>query len=164
MATHIREATRPHSAAVTQRKLNVGKKDLGHASAVMPAVAISPGRRCEVRMDYRDMCSYEVLESIGEELVVIGKGRPLHSTGAREECFSSSPWPRTRSRYSKCTPPAPNGRGPSNIFETRWTRPVQVGVIGNLYLAGCQRIFGFCTICRSSRTGQGHCRANGVGD
>jgi hypothetical protein len=84
MATHIRKATRSHSAAVTQRKLSIGKKDLGHASAVIPAVAIPPGRRCKVRVDYRDICSYEVLESMGEKSVVIRQGEALHSTGARE--------------------------------------------------------------------------------
>ena len=43
------------------------KEGIDRASAVMPAVAGPPGRRCEARKDYRDMCSYEVLECIGEE-------------------------------------------------------------------------------------------------
>lgn len=31
-----------------------------------------------------------------------------------------------------------------NVFETRWTRAVQVKSFGNLYLVGCHRIFGPC--------------------
>jgi hypothetical protein len=31
-----------------------------------------------------------------------------------------------------------------NIFEVRWTRPVQAESLGNLYLIGCRRILGPC--------------------
>jgi hypothetical protein len=142
MATHIREAPRSHSAAVTQRKLNVGKKDLGHASAVMPAVAISPGRRCEVRMDYRDMCSYEMLESIGEESVVIRQGEAFAlNWSAGGMLFLIALAPHTKQVFEVRTSRSEWERT-VNIFETRWTRPIQVGSQGNLYLVGCRRIFG----------------------
>jgi hypothetical protein len=29
-----------------------------------------------------------------------------------------------------------------HVFETRWTRPVPVESLGNLYLVGCRRVFG----------------------
>ncbi len=66
MATHTLEAMFPHSTAVTQREQNVGGNHVVQASAVMPATTIPPGRRCEARMEYRGMCSYEVLEAIEE--------------------------------------------------------------------------------------------------
>ena len=31
-----------------------------------------------------------------------------------------------------------------NIFEVRWTRPVEAESLGNLYLIGCRRILGPC--------------------
>jgi hypothetical protein len=30
------------------------------------------------------------------------------------------------------------------VFEIRWTKPVRVESLGNLYLVGCQLIFGSC--------------------
>jgi hypothetical protein len=32
----------------------------------------------------------------------------------------------------------------ANVFEVRWSRPVQVESFGNLCLVGCRRIFGPC--------------------
>lgn len=31
-----------------------------------------------------------------------------------------------------------------NIFETRWTKPLEVELFRDLYLVGCQRKFGPC--------------------
>jgi hypothetical protein len=142
MATQIRGATRPHSAVVTQRGLNRRKKGIDHASAVMPAVADPPGRRCETRKDYRDMCSYEVLESIGEESVVIRQGEALAlnwSVGGM--LFLIALAPHTKQLIEVRTTRSGWGRT-VNIFETRWPRSIQVGSQGNLYLVGCRRIFG----------------------
>ena len=74
MATHTLEAVFSHAAAVTRREQNVGSNDVDQASAVMPATPIPPVRRCEARIEYRGMCSYEVLEAINEESVVIEQG------------------------------------------------------------------------------------------
>ena len=52
------------------------KEGIDRASAVMPAVAGPPGRRCEARKDYRDMCSYEV-NPLGKNLSSSGKERRL---------------------------------------------------------------------------------------
>ena len=144
MATHIREATRPHSAVVTQRKLNVGKKDLGYASAVMPAVAIPPGRRCEARMDHRSMCSYEVLEAIDEELVIIWQGKAFAlNRSTKGMLLFMALAPHAKQLIGVHTLQSGWGRA-ANVFEVRWARPVQVESFGNLYLAGCRRIFGRC--------------------
>ena len=74
MTTHTLEAMLSHSAAVTQWEQNVGNKGVDQAFAVMSATTNPPGRRSEARMDYRHMCSYEMLEAIEGNSVVIGQG------------------------------------------------------------------------------------------
>ena len=64
-------APRTSEATVSQQKQNVGNTDADHASVVMSGIAITPGRRRKARMDYRCLCSYEVLEAIDEESAVI---------------------------------------------------------------------------------------------
>ena len=79
MATHISDEMLSHFVPVTKREQDVeNKKDAGHASAVMPPKASSSQRRCEERKNYRQMCSYEIRETIGGESVVIGEGGGLH--------------------------------------------------------------------------------------
>jgi hypothetical protein len=90
------------------------------------------------------MCSYEVLEAIEGNSVVIGQGEAFalnrstegmllfmgqapHANQLIEVHTSRYGWSRT-----------------VNVFDVRWTRPVQVESLGNLYLVGCQRIFGPC--------------------
>jgi len=77
MATHTLEATLSRYPAVTIRESNVGvgDKHIDRTSAVTLATTIPPGRRCEARTESRSMCSYEVLEAIEEESVVIEQGK-----------------------------------------------------------------------------------------
>lgn len=98
MATHRLEAMFSHPAAVTGREQNVGNKDIDQASAVMPAMATPPGRRCEARMDYRRMCSYEVLEAIEGKSVVIEQGEAFALNRSTEG--SSFSWARPLTRSS----------------------------------------------------------------
>jgi hypothetical protein len=144
MATHTLEAVFSHSPAVTRREQNVGNNDADQASAVMPATAIPQGRRCEARIEYRSMCSYEVLEAIDEESVVIEQGEAFalnRSTEGMLLLMGQAPHAKqlievhtSRSRWGRTV----------NVFETRWARPVQVESLGNLYLVGCRRMFGPC--------------------
>ena len=144
MATRTLEAMLSHSAAVIRREQNVGDKDIDQASAVMPSTTISPERRGEARMDYRYMCSYGMLQAIEKESVLIEQGMGFalnrstegmlllmgqapHAKQMIEVCTSRYAWSRT-----------------VNVFEARWVRPIQVESLGNLYLVGCQRIFGPC--------------------
>ena len=141
------------------------RKILADASAVMPAVAISPGRRCEVRMDYRDMCSYEVLESIGEESVIIRQGEAFAlNWSTKGMLLSHGPGSSRQAADRGAHPPTPDGGGPRMSLKSdgpgpfRWSHSeICIWLDANGYLAAD-------TICRSSRTGQGHCRASGVGD
>ena len=74
MATHTLEAMFSHYTAVTVQEQNVGDKEVDQSSGAMPAATIPPARRCEVRMEYRSMSSYEMLEAIDEESVFIEQG------------------------------------------------------------------------------------------
>ena len=142
MATHTLEEMLSHSAAVTQREQNVGNKDVDQASAMMPVMTIPPGRRCEARTDYRRTCSYEVLEAIEEKSVVIGQGEAFALNRSTEGMLLLIALaPHAKQLIEVHTPRSGWGRT-ANVFETRWTRPVQVESFGNLYLVGCQRIFG----------------------
>jgi hypothetical protein len=144
MATHTSEEMLFHPAAVTQWERNAGNIDVDQASTVMPAIATAPGRRCEARMDYRRMCSYEVLEAIEGESVVIGQGEAFALNRSKEGMLlliALAPHLKqlievhtSRSRWGRTV----------NIYETRWTRLVPVESLGDLYLVGCQRIFGPC--------------------
>jgi hypothetical protein len=144
MATHTSEEMLFHPAAVTQWERNAGNIDVDQASTVMPAIATAPGRRCEARMDYRRMCSYEVLEAIEGESVVIGQGEAFALNRSKEGMLlliALAPHLKqlievhtSRSRWGRTV----------NIYETRWTRLVPVESLGDLYLVGCRRIFGPC--------------------
>jgi hypothetical protein len=144
MATHTLESMLSHSAAVTRREQNVGNKDIDQAPAVMPAMATPPERRCEARMGYRQMCLYEVIEAIEGKSVVIEQGEALVLNRSTEGILLFMGQAthekqlievhRLRSGWGRAV----------NVFEIRWTRPVQVESHGNLYLVGCRRIFGPC--------------------
>jgi hypothetical protein len=144
MATHTFKDMLSHSTAVAQWDWNVENNDVGQASAVMSATAIPPGRRCEARMDYRRMCSYEVLEAIEGDSVVIGQGEAFALNQSTEGILLLIALaPHAKQLIEVHTPRFGWGRT-VNIFETRWARPVPVESLGSLYLVGCRRIFGPC--------------------
>ena len=144
MTTHTLEEMLSPSAAVTQWEQNVGNKDVDRAFAVKPATAIHPGRRCEARMDYRHMCSYEVLEAIEGNSVVIGQGEAFALNRSTEGMLLLIALaPQARQLIEVHTPRSGWGRT-ANVFETRWAMPVRVEALENLYLVGCRRIFGPC--------------------
>ena len=149
MATQTLEEILSHSAAVTRRKRNLGNQDVGQAFPVMPAMAIPSERRCKVRVKYRCRCSYEVAEAIDREVaffeygeafalnrsvggMLLVMGHALHVAQLVEVQAFHSQLGRT-----------------VNVCEARWTRPIQVESLGNLYLVGCRRLFGLITILRS---------------
>ena len=74
MATHTLDAIFSQYTAFTRQGQNVGIEGFDQTSGVMSAATILPGRRCEARLEYRCMCSYEVIEVIDEESVVIEQG------------------------------------------------------------------------------------------
>ena len=144
MATHALEGLFSHPAAVTGREQNLGNKDIDQASAVMPAMATPPERRCEARIDYRRMCLYEVLEAIEGKSVVIEQGEAFALNRSTEGILLlMGQVPHAKQLIEVHTPRSGWGRT-VNVFETRWAKPVQVEALGNLYLVGCRRMFGPC--------------------
>jgi hypothetical protein len=110
----------------------------------MPATVIPLGRRCEARMDFQCMCSYEVLEAIDEESSVIEQGKAFaldRSTEGMRLFMALAPHAKQLIEVHTLR----SGWGQTaNVFEVRWARPLQVESFENLYLVGCQRIFGPC--------------------
>ena len=144
MATHNHEAMLSHSAAGIPREQKVEHTDASHAPAVKSTTAISPERRGEARIDDRCLCSYEVLEAIEEESVVIGQGKAMALNRSTEGVLLFlRQAPHARQLIEVHIPRFGLGRT-VNVFDVRWIRPVQVRSLGNLYLVGCRRIFGPC--------------------
>lgn len=142
MATHRRKAMPSHSATATGRERNVGNTDAVQASAEMPAATIPLERRREARMDYRQMCSYEVLEAIEEKSVVIRQGEVSALNRSTEGILLLMGRVPHEKQLIEVHTPGSGWDRTVNIFETRWARPARVESPGNLHLVGCQRIFG----------------------
>ena len=144
MATHTLDAIFSQYIAFRRQEQNVGIEEFDQTSGVMSAATVLPGRRCEVRMEYRCMCSYEVIEVIDEESVVIEQGEAFALNRSTEGMLLfMGRAPHAKQLIEMHTPRSGWGRT-VNVFETRWAKPVQVESHGNLYLVGCQRIFGPC--------------------
>ena len=141
MATHTFEAMFSHSAAAPQRKQKVGNIDIDQVSVVTPVMATLPERRREARMDYRRMCSYAVFEPIEGKSVVIEQGEAFALNRSTEGMLLlMGQAPHAKQLIELRTPGSGWGRTVT-VFETRWIKPVQVELLGSLYLVGCQRVF-----------------------
>lgn len=142
MSRHILEEIFSQYEPVTLQEQNVGEKDVVHASVVMPATPIPSGRRSEARMKYRSMCSCVMLEATEEESVVIEKGVAFALNRSTEGMLLlMGQAPHVKQLIEVYTPRSRWSRT-ANVFEARWTRPVPVESLGNLYLVGCRRTFG----------------------
>jgi hypothetical protein len=145
MATHISDEMLSHFVPVTKREQDVeNKKDAGHAFAVMPPKASSSQRRCEERMNYRHMCSYEIREAIGGESVFIGEGGAFVVNGSTEGLLLLMALAPHAKQLIEVHISHSGWRKTLSIFEPRWTKTRQVESRGDLYLVGCRRKFGPC--------------------
>lgn len=132
------------SATVGLEEPKLGDIDVDQASATMLATTFPLGRRSETRIGYRRLCPYEVIEAKEGTSVVIRQGEAFalnHSTGGMLLLVDLAPQTKqlieVRTRRS--------GWGWTlNILEARWTKPVQVESLGNMYLVGCRRVFSSC--------------------
>ena len=146
MAMQTLEELLSDAATVFQQEHNLeNNKAVDSVHALLPPpTAISPQRRCDERMDYRQMCSYEIRETIAGESVVIGEGGACVVNGSKEGILllmALAPHAKqlievhiSRSRWRRIV----------SIFEPRWTKSRQVESHGDLYLVGCRRKFGPC--------------------
>ena len=138
MATHRFETMLSCSAATPGRGQNVGNNDVAQVTAEMPAATIPPERRGEARRDYRQMCSYEVLEAIGEKSVVIRQGEVFALNRSKEGMLLLMGQAPHKKQLIEVHSLRPGSDQTVNVFETRWARPVPVESLGNLYLVGCK--------------------------
>ena len=137
------------ATTVTLKESHVKNKEVSRLFNAMTAATTPPERRCEGRGEYRCRCSYEVAEAIDREVaffeygeafalnrsvggMLLVMGHALHVAQLVEVQAFHSQLGRT-----------------VNVCEARWTRPIQVESLGNLYLVGCRRLFGLITILRS---------------
>ena len=99
MARQTFEELLSDAAAVFQQEQNrENNKAVDSVSALLPSpTAIFPQRRCDARMDYRQMCSYEYVRLLQGSPSSSGKEGLSWSMGARKEYFSSWLWHLTRS-------------------------------------------------------------------
>ena len=142
MSRHILEEIFSQYEPVTLQEQNVGEKDVVHASVVMPATPIPSGRRSEVRMEYRCKCSYGMLAAIEKESALIEQGVAFILNRSMEGMLLlMGQAPYVKQLIEVYTPRFRWSRT-ANIFEARWTKPVPVESLGNLYLVGCRRTFG----------------------
>ncbi|THJ25142.1 MAG: hypothetical protein CAF45_002120 [Nitrospira sp. CG24E] len=124
--------------------------ETAQASGMVSGVTIPPDRRCEARKEYRCMCSYEVLEAMDNESVIIERGEAFALNRSMEGLLLFMGRPPDAKHLIKVHL-ALSGMGRTvNVFESRWAKPVQVESLGNLYLVGCRRISAPATIYRSN--------------
>ena len=95
-------------------------------------------------MEYRCICSYEMLEVINEDSVVIEQGEAIAVNRSTEGMLLFMGMaPHAKQLIEVHTSRLAWGRT-ANVFEARWARQVRVESLGDLYLVGCRRIFGPC--------------------
>jgi hypothetical protein len=90
------------------------------------------------------MCSYKMLDAIEEESVVIEKGVAFALNQSKEGMLLLMGEAPQAKQLIEVYSPRSRWSRTANVFEARWTRPIQVESLGNLYLVGCRRIFGPC--------------------
>ena len=123
MATQALEAMLSHSAALTPLEQNLGDTDRPSVCRDASDDQSSGAPGC-VRVEYRGICTYEVLEAKDEQSVVIEHGEAYalnRSTEGMRILMGKAPQGyQSIEVHTSCF-----GWGKSvNVFETRWTRLV----------------------------------------
>ena len=144
MATQTLDARRSLSSAIIAQEQHIGEIDLLQASAVLSATITPPARRGEARVEYQSMCTYEILEADDAQSVVIEQGEAFALNRSTEGILLvMGKAPQNKQSIEVHT--SRFGWGKTvNVFEVRWSKPVQVEALGHLYLVGCRRTFGPC--------------------
>ena len=145
MAKRTLETTRSYNTMARLREWKERKREVARAAGVMP-----PERRCEARLEYRRMCSYEVLEAMENEPVVIERGEAFALNQSTEGMLLFMGRPLQAKQLLKVHTVRSGWDRTVNVFESRWAKPVHVESLGNLYLVGCRRVSAPLTIYRSN--------------
>ncbi len=127
--------SRAHVAAHVQAGIRAGMP----SGLVDPPV---PTRRREERVVEQRVCTYELCESIDEEGVTIQQGEAysLNRSPHGILLFMGS-LPR-RQQLLELHILESQWRRSVNLYEVQWTKPVPADSHGELFLVGCQLMFG----------------------
>ena len=124
--------------------------EAAQAPSWVSAVTTPHDRRCEARKEYRCMCSYEVLEAMDDESVIIERGEAFALNRSIEGMLLFMGRPPDPKHLIKVHMGFSGMGRTVHVFESRWVKPIQVESLGTLYLVGCRRISGPATIYRSN--------------
>lgn len=142
MATGSSETLLAHSVTSIPQEQNVRNTDEDQASNVTLGQTIPLGRRREARKDHQDLCSYEMVDATEEEFPVIEQGTAFALNWSTEGIlFLMRRVPRTNQLIEVHSSRQGWG-GVVDVFGVRWTKVVPIESFENLYLVGCQRMFG----------------------
>mgnify|MGYP003385223213 FL=1 len=144
MATQTLDAMCSLSAAIIAQEQHVDDLDLQQAAEVLLATTAPPARRGEARVEYRSMCTYEVLEADEDQSVVIEQGEAFALNRSKEGILLVMGKPPQNTQSIEVHTSRFGWGKTVNVFEVRWSKPVQVESLGYLYLVGCRRTFGPC--------------------
>lgn len=140
MATRTLGVSRSHNTVPMLQDQKMRNREVAQGSGVMPAASGSPERRCGARVEYRCMCSYEVFDVFDEELVVVLQGEAFVLNRSRDGILLFLGQPFHVKQLIGVDIACSGWDRIGNVFEPRWTKPIQMRSLGNLYLVGCSRI------------------------
>ena len=143
MATDILEAApAPSTSLVLQEEEK--SYAAGEELSERTVATSSPSPRCEERLESRLACSYEVQEVVDGESVVVNRGETVALNRSGEGVLLvMNRAPRTNQMIEVHTR---RGllRRTAHVYEARWTKPVHMESLGDVYLVGCRRAVGPC--------------------
>jgi hypothetical protein len=140
MATRTLGVLRSYNTRVTLRGQKVRNEEVTQASGMAPVATVSPERRCGARVEYRCICSYEVLDVFNEGLVVVQQGEAFVLNRSRDGILLFLGQPFREEQLIRVDIACSGWDRIGSVFEPRWTKPIHVESLGSLYLVGCRRI------------------------
>lgn len=104
----------------------------------------APLPRCEERIEFRRACSYEVQEVVDGEPVVVNRGETVALNRSEEGVLLVMNRAPHANQVIEVHTRRVLWRRTAHVYEARWTKPVQMESLGDVYLVGCRRVAGPC--------------------
>jgi hypothetical protein len=99
-------------------------------------------RRQEHRVSEQRLCTYVLCESIDEAGVVIQEGEAYSLNRSPHGFMLLMGYSPNAKQMLELHIPETQWRRSLNLYEVRWTKPVSIETRGELFLVGCQLVFG----------------------
>lgn len=100
--------------------------------------------RCGERVESRRECSYEVQDIVDGAPVVVKRGAALTLNRSEEGVLLvMKRAPQVNQTVEVHTSRAV-WRRTAYVYEARWTKPIHIASLGDVYLVGCRRVAGPC--------------------